>query len=95
MSLAQSRQDILRRVRAALHSEPRLGPKYRPERLEIDDDGTLTIEGEVPSVAAKKLALERIAAVEEVTGIIDRLHVEPAEPIHQAGFDHRAGQHED
>jgi osmotically-inducible protein OsmY len=84
MSLAQSKQDILRRVRAALHSEPRLGPKYRPERLEIDDEGTLTIEGEVPSLAAKKLALERIAALEGVTAIVDRLHIQPASPIGDA-----------
>jgi osmotically-inducible protein OsmY len=84
MSLAQSKQDTLRHVRAALHSEPRLGPKYWPERLEIDDDGTLTIEGEVPSVAAKKKALERIAALEEVTAIVDRLHVEPASPMGDA-----------
>jgi osmotically-inducible protein OsmY len=84
MSLAQSKQDTLRHVRAALHSEPRLGPKYWPERLEIDDDGTLTIEGEVPSVAAKKKALERIASLEEVTAIVDRLHVEPASPMGDA-----------
>jgi hypothetical protein len=84
MSLAQSKLDILRRVRATLHSEPRLGPEYRPERLDIDDDGTLTIEGEVPSVAAKKLALERIAALEEVVAIVDRLHVEPASPMGDA-----------
>jgi hypothetical protein len=38
-------------------------------------DGILTVEGEVDSVAAKKLALERLAALPEVIGIVDRLHV--------------------
>lgn len=41
--------------------------------------GVLTLDGEVPSVAAKKLALERAAAVPGVDGIVDRLRVVPAE----------------
>jgi osmotically-inducible protein OsmY len=44
-------------------------------------DGTLTLEGDVVSVAAKKLALEHAAAVAEVDGIIDRLRVVPASPM--------------
>jgi osmotically-inducible protein OsmY len=38
----------------------------------------LVLAGEVPSVAAKKLALERVAALADITGIVDRLHVAPA-----------------
>ncbi len=49
--------------------------------LNIDERGTLTLEGEVDSVAAKRLALERAAAVKGVAGIIDRLRVRPAEPM--------------
>jgi osmotically-inducible protein OsmY len=41
--------------------------------------GTLTLEGEVPDIAAKKLALEHAAAVPGVAGIVDRLRVAPAE----------------
>ena len=37
------------------------------------------MEGELADIAAKKLALERAAAVLGVTHIIDRLHVTPAE----------------
>lgn len=37
------------------------------------------MEGEVPSVAAKKLALEAAAAVPGVAGIVDRLRVRPAQ----------------
>ncbi|MDP2620070.1 MAG: BON domain-containing protein [Hyphomicrobiales bacterium] len=68
---------ILDKVRAALRSEPRLGPTFSPQRLDIDGEGALLIEGEVRSVAAKKLALERVAALPEVTGVLDRLRVEP------------------
>lgn len=75
---------ILDRLRAALRSEPRLGSEFRPDRLEIDAEGTLTIEGEVPSIAAKKLALERVAAFTEVSGLLDRLRVAPAAPMQDA-----------
>jgi osmotically-inducible protein OsmY len=44
----------------------------------IEDDGVVVIAGEVADVAAKKLALERIAAVPGISGIADRLHVRPA-----------------
>lgn len=84
MSTIESKQAILDKVRAVLHSEPRLGPGFRPERLEIDEEGTLTLVGEVPSVAAKKLALERVAALEAVTAIADHLHVRPATPMGDA-----------
>jgi len=75
---------ILDRLRAALRSLPRLGPEFRPDRLQLDAEGTLTIEGEVPSVAAKKLALERVAAFGEVSGVLDRLRVAPAVPMQDA-----------
>jgi osmotically-inducible protein OsmY len=35
------------------------------------------LDGEVPSVAAKKLALEKVAAIQGIAGIADRLHVKP------------------
>ncbi|MHA1164652.1 MAG: BON domain-containing protein [Alphaproteobacteria bacterium] len=69
---------LLDHIRAALRSEPRLGAEFAPDRVDIDAEGTLTIDGEVPSVAAKKLALERVAALPEVSGVLDRLRVAPA-----------------
>jgi osmotically-inducible protein OsmY len=69
---------LLDHIRAALRSEPRLGAEFAPDRVDIDTEGTLTIEGEVPSVAAKKLALERVAALPQVSGVLDRLRVAPA-----------------
>jgi osmotically-inducible protein OsmY len=69
---------------AALRSEPRLGPHFRPVALEYDGIGTVTIEGEVDSLAAKKLALEHIAALPEVSEIVDRLRVRPASEMGDA-----------
>ncbi|MGA9546922.1 MAG: BON domain-containing protein [Rhodomicrobium sp.] len=69
------------KIRAALHSEPRLGPSFHLKQIIFEDDGSLVLDGEVPNVAAKKLALERTAAIPGITGIVDRLHVIPATPM--------------
>ncbi len=66
---------ILERVRAALRSEIRLDHRLKDVHLTLNEDGSVTVEGEAPGVAAKKLALERIGAVPGVGGIVDRLHV--------------------
>ncbi|MBI4183012.1 MAG: BON domain-containing protein [Proteobacteria bacterium] len=73
-------EPILDRVRAALRSEPRLDLHRFPVRLGFAD-GVLTLEGEAANVAAKKLALERAAAVGGVVGIVDRLRVRPAQAM--------------
>ncbi len=73
-------EDVLNAVRRAWHSEPRIGPQAPHANMEFDA-GTLTLEGEMPDIAAKKLALELAAAVPGVTGIVDRLHVAPAERL--------------
>lgn len=70
--------EVLAKVRATLRSEPRLGPSFHASELRIEPDGALVLAGEVPSVAAKKLALERVAALGGIAGIVDRLHVRPA-----------------
>jgi len=70
--------EVLNRVRAALASEPRLDLHRFPIELSFAQ-GALTLEGEVGDVAAKKLALERTAALPEVGVIIDRLRVQPAQ----------------
>ena len=63
---------------AALHSVRLIGPHFKPAVLEYDGIGTLTIEGEVKNLAAKKLALECLASIPHITEIVDRLHVKPA-----------------
>ena len=70
--------DALETVRKALRSEARIDLQHHPIRLTLSD-GDLVIDGEVADIAAKKLALERAAAVADVRGIVDRLRVAPAE----------------
>lgn len=72
--------EILNTVRAALMSESSVGLRTHPIELRYDG-GIVTLEGEVASVAAKKLALESAAAVPGVAGIIDRVRVAPAQPM--------------
>jgi osmotically-inducible protein OsmY len=67
--------ELLERARAALKAEIRLDHKLKDVHLALNPDRTITVESEVPSVAAKKLALERIASVPGIEGIVDRLHV--------------------
>ncbi len=76
--------DIRGAARAALQSEPRTGHGFRLDRVAFTEDGSLVVEGEVESVAAKKLALERIGALPSVDLIVDRLHVRPAETMGDA-----------
>lgn len=65
-------------IRKAFRSEPRIAAAHPRIHL-LMSDGDLVIEGEVATIAAKKLALERAAALADVHGIVDRLHVAPAE----------------
>ena len=76
--------DIKGAVRAALQSEPRIGSGFRLDRVAFTEDDSLVVEGEVESVAAKKLSLERIGALRGVDLIIDRLHVRPAQTMGDA-----------
>jgi hypothetical protein len=75
-----TREDTLTAVNAALAREPCLDLQRYPVHLTIRDD-ILTLEGEVEHIAAKKLTLERAAAVPGVEGIIDRLRVAPSVPM--------------
>lgn len=74
---------ILDEVRRRLGADPRLGGAARRAVLSFGD-GVLTLEGEVPDVAAKKTALERAAAVAGVQHIVDRLRVAPARAMSDA-----------
>ena len=64
-------------VRAALAAEVRIDLARHSLALSFDD-GVITMEGELASVGAKKLALERAAAVPGVRHLVDRLRVAPA-----------------
>ena len=74
-------EDLRETAFAAIRSEKRIGPHFKPETLTIDADGVATIESEVETVAIKRLALERLGGVPGIGGIVDRLRVKPASPM--------------
>jgi osmotically-inducible protein OsmY len=69
----------LARVQASLSSDARINLQAHPLKVSIDDDAVV-LEGQVDSVAAKKLALEHAASVEGIRGVVDRLRVDPGQP---------------
>ena len=72
------RNAVRKQVHAALERESRIHLHRHPVRID-SADGTVTLEGEVGDVAAKKLALELAASVRGVRSVVDRLRVAPAE----------------
>ena len=54
--------------------------------MTIDADGIATIDAEVKTVAIKRLALERLASVPGIGGVVDRLRVKPASPMSDDGI---------
>jgi len=72
---------ILQAVRKTLLSEARADIAHHPLTLAWDNEGDLTIEGEVADIAAKKLVLERAASMPGIRGIVDRLHVAAAQAM--------------
>jgi osmotically-inducible protein OsmY len=70
----------LKEVRAALGREPRVRFDQHPIEVVFNEvDETVTLQGEAPDIAAKKLALELAAAVPGMRGVVDRLRVAPGE----------------
>ena len=81
MTRPDTAQDIIDAVRRAFREEPRLGPRFNLDRIAVEREGTLVLEGNVERLAKKKLALLRAAAVPGVMGLVDRVHVVPVTPI--------------
>lgn len=71
---------IVNAVAAALEREKQVNLHDFPLQLEFDA-GVLTMQGEVAHIMAKKRALEVAAAIAGVTGIVDRVHLAPAEKM--------------
>jgi BON domain len=78
--------DLGEKALAAIRSEPRIGPHFKPVALKIDADGTATIAAVVDNVALKRLVLERLAATPGIGAVIDRLRVKPASPMSDDGI---------
>ncbi|MDA8231183.1 MAG: BON domain-containing protein [Magnetospirillum sp.] len=82
--------EMVERVRSELGKEPRIGEGAHPIALDYKD-GVLVMDGELEAVAAKKLALERAAAIPGIVGIVDRLRVAPAERMGDGELARRLG----
>jgi osmotically-inducible protein OsmY len=75
-----SGEPALKEVRAALEREPRVSFNQHPIKIVFNEvDDTVTLQGEAPDIAAKKLALELAAAVPGMRGVVDRIRVAPGE----------------
>lgn len=70
-------QSALKEIRAALERDSRINIHKNPISINFDGE-TLVLEGEVSSIAAKRLALKSVAEF-AVRQVEDRLHVTPAE----------------
>jgi osmotically-inducible protein OsmY len=76
MNLAEFRRSL----GAILDNDPRID--LHRDRIVISlDGGVATVTGEVGDIAAKRRALELVAAQPGIDGIVDRLRVRPAEPM--------------
>jgi len=71
-------EEVVGTIRAALEREARVNLHSHPIEVTFAD-GVVTISGEVGGIAAKKTALSLAAQPAPVSGIVDRLHVEPSE----------------
>jgi len=76
----QNGNPVLKSLWAALEREPRINLHRWPIQIGLTDDSVLVMEGDVGSIAAKKIALELAGATPSVRGVVDRLHVAPSEP---------------
>jgi osmotically-inducible protein OsmY len=73
-----TKEATTRQVRGALENESRINLHRYPIKVDVAGD-VVVLEGEVESIAAKKLALELAGAVEGVRGVVDRLRIAVAE----------------
>lgn len=69
---------LVHAIHAALAHERRVNLHRHPIRITFAD-GVVTLEGEVETIAAKKLALRLAGGVDGVRGVADRLHVAAGE----------------
>jgi osmotically-inducible protein OsmY len=72
------KEAIVRKVRGLLEHEPRINVHRYPIKIDLAD-AAVVLEGDAADIGAKKLALELAAGIEGIRGVVDRLHVAPAE----------------
>lgn len=78
--MLEANETVLQHVRAALEYGARIDIQNHPIEMDFSG-GVLTLEGEVPNIGCKKLALEVASTVQGVMSIVDRLRVIPDERL--------------
>ncbi|HBG06269.1 MAG: transporter [Geobacteraceae bacterium GWC2_58_44] len=73
-------EEVVGTILAAMERESRVNLHARALDVTFAD-GIVTLAGEVSGITAKKIALELAAAPSPVSGVVDRLRVEPSEPM--------------
>lgn len=71
--------ELVRSVTAALEIDPRVNRHRLPLHVGAGD-GALLIEGEVDDIVAKRVALRIARDLAGRDGVVDRLHLRPADP---------------
>ncbi|WP_041656486.1 BON domain-containing protein [Azoarcus sp. KH32C] len=76
----QSSDAILARIHGALTHETHLDPVRH--RIEVNVAGrTVTLSGDVPGIASKRLAVDAVSALDGVAEVIDRLRLASASAV--------------
>ena len=79
MAATQQETDIGKEVKAALEVDPRVDLHRFPINV-VNDGDTLRLEGEVESIAAKRIAMALAQRVSGMQRVIDELRLVPVEP---------------
>jgi osmotically-inducible protein OsmY len=77
------KERALKSVRAAFEREPRINLHRDSIKIDFAEDGALILEGEVRNIAAKKMAMALAITTPGIIGIVDRLHLKPAERMEE------------
>ena len=78
--MATQESDVSKEVKAALEIDPRVDLHRFPISVVHDGNDSLRLEGEVESIAAKRVAVALAQRVSGMERIIDALRLVPAEP---------------
>ena len=77
----QPRETIVNQVRAALERDAHIDPANFPVDVLVEGDA-LTLSGEVPSIASKRVAVSAVSELDGVGKTVDRLRLGPGTPVH-------------
>ena len=67
--------DLLQKLREIIEADPRIQPAGVPIAVSLSADGSITLEGEVATVAAKRVAYARASRLADVLSVVDHLRV--------------------